>query len=364
MKTRTGFLQRRLRQDGERGVTMVIVALALPALVGFAGLAIDGSRAYDERRQMQNAADAAALAGTRVFNNWLMNPEMDPTNPQPYETSPAQVNKEVLAVAIENGADPAQVRCNWIAKGDPTKPGAELGPCSTTSQIGLASGVRVRTGSTRDTYFIRSSGSAKFTAAAVATAQVQRLLRFTQDIPFLICSQYEQVDGLEDEAADLLDQDAAGVWSIKPEAFGKTIKIHGPKQNDCGLQGSNFKGVADTTGVNEGASIPGWWAPDPGVRAGQVRQDLGGMGGCDADGNLDGCVLLLPICPNSNGGNVNNNGGGDGRMNCTQLGLFEIHGDGNTHTGTLLQETVTLNDGEGGDMPLGQNEARLVRLVS
>jgi hypothetical protein len=56
-------------------------------------------------------------------------------------------------------------------------------------------------------------------------------------------------------------------------------------------------------------------------------------------------------------------GGGDGRLNCTQMGLFEIHGDSNSHTGTLLQETVTLNDGEGGDMPLGQNEARVIRLV-
>ena len=220
----------------------------------------------------------------------------------------------------------------------------------------------MRTGSTRDTYFIRNEGSDNFTAGARATAQVQRLLRFGQGVPFLICSQYDAVPGEEQAAADLLDQDAAGVWSIKPEAFGQTINLHGSQMNDCGLLGNNFKGVAHGEG-NDAASIPGDWQPDPGTQAGPVRQNLGGMGGCDATNDLDGCVLLLPICPSSNEGNLNS-GGGDGRLYCTQMGLFEIHQTGaNSHTGTLIQGTVILPDGIGGDLPVGQNEARVVRLV-
>ena len=46
---------------------LVIVALGLTVLIAMAGLIIDGGMALSNRRQVQNAADAAALAGTRVL---------------------------------------------------------------------------------------------------------------------------------------------------------------------------------------------------------------------------------------------------------------------------------------------------------
>ena len=42
---------------------MVLVALFLPALVAVAGLVTDGGVVFAERRDLQNAADAAAAAG-------------------------------------------------------------------------------------------------------------------------------------------------------------------------------------------------------------------------------------------------------------------------------------------------------------
>jgi len=45
------------------GQTMVIFALALPALIGMLGLGIDAAHMFQERRSLQNAADLAALAG-------------------------------------------------------------------------------------------------------------------------------------------------------------------------------------------------------------------------------------------------------------------------------------------------------------
>jgi hypothetical protein len=51
---------RLMDQDGQ---TLVYVALALVALLAFVALAIDGGHIYAERRRMQNAADAGALAG-------------------------------------------------------------------------------------------------------------------------------------------------------------------------------------------------------------------------------------------------------------------------------------------------------------
>jgi Flp pilus assembly protein TadG len=50
-------------QRKEHGQILIIVVLALIALLGFTSLAIDGGMVYSDRRQAQNAADAASLAG-------------------------------------------------------------------------------------------------------------------------------------------------------------------------------------------------------------------------------------------------------------------------------------------------------------
>ena len=48
--------------EGERGIVIVIVAIVLVMLLGFAGLAIDFGYAYVEKARLQAVADAAALA--------------------------------------------------------------------------------------------------------------------------------------------------------------------------------------------------------------------------------------------------------------------------------------------------------------
>jgi hypothetical protein len=53
----------------ERGQALVIIALAAIGLFGIAGLAIDGSIKFSDRRHAQNAADAAALAGSLASMN-------------------------------------------------------------------------------------------------------------------------------------------------------------------------------------------------------------------------------------------------------------------------------------------------------
>ncbi len=49
----------------KRGQTLVIIALAMVAVVAMAAVALDGGHAFMQRRRMQNAADAGALAGAR-----------------------------------------------------------------------------------------------------------------------------------------------------------------------------------------------------------------------------------------------------------------------------------------------------------
>lgn len=54
-------------RPSERGQVLVIIAVAMIGLVGITGLAIDGSRAYADRRHAQNAADTAALAAALAY---------------------------------------------------------------------------------------------------------------------------------------------------------------------------------------------------------------------------------------------------------------------------------------------------------
>lgn len=58
----------------QRGQALVLIALAMIGLVGFAALAIDGGNVFSDRRHSQNASDtaayAAALAKIREESNW------------------------------------------------------------------------------------------------------------------------------------------------------------------------------------------------------------------------------------------------------------------------------------------------------
>lgn len=53
------------RRDRERGATAVLTALLMVALVGFTGLAVDGSATMAKQQELQNGADAAALAAAQ-----------------------------------------------------------------------------------------------------------------------------------------------------------------------------------------------------------------------------------------------------------------------------------------------------------
>jgi hypothetical protein len=53
----------------ERGQALILIALAAIGLFAIAGLAIDGSVKYSDRRHAQNAADTAALAGALSLAN-------------------------------------------------------------------------------------------------------------------------------------------------------------------------------------------------------------------------------------------------------------------------------------------------------
>jgi Flp pilus assembly protein TadG len=85
----------------QRGATAIVVALSMAALVGMAALAIDLSHLYVVKNELQNAADAGALAGARV----LYNDEGTSVN-----TGANQVARQA---AIANTSEKAAVEVQW-----------------------------------------------------------------------------------------------------------------------------------------------------------------------------------------------------------------------------------------------------------
>src|SRR5450755_4395926 len=58
----------RLASHQERGITMVLVAVAMVAIIAMAALSIDVVTLYLAREEAQRSADAAALAAARVIS--------------------------------------------------------------------------------------------------------------------------------------------------------------------------------------------------------------------------------------------------------------------------------------------------------
>jgi Flp pilus assembly protein TadG len=55
------------RREGERGQALVLFAILLVAIIGAAGVLVDGGMAWANRRQAQSAADLAALAAAKAL---------------------------------------------------------------------------------------------------------------------------------------------------------------------------------------------------------------------------------------------------------------------------------------------------------
>ncbi len=86
---------------GQRGAVAVWFALLLPILLGFAALAFDLTRLHLAKVELQNAADAAALAGARFLTP-------PPNNSIPYNWSAA--SDSAMAFAQHNYANGSKIQ--------------------------------------------------------------------------------------------------------------------------------------------------------------------------------------------------------------------------------------------------------------
>ncbi len=113
-------------RKNERGITIVLVAISLLSLLGMAALAIDVSTLYMAHGEAQRAADAAALAGARMFatsgytsaSSTLAASDICQTSAVP--GAAAAANRQAEAVAAQNliagqAAAVQSITCNLTA---------------------------------------------------------------------------------------------------------------------------------------------------------------------------------------------------------------------------------------------------------
>ena len=143
---------------GHRGSNIVFVAIAMTAVMAMTALVVDGGFAYGEKRQVQNAADAASLAGMRVY--WI-----DKYANESVRRTAAQ--NAACDYARLNGADTCTATFLNATSGGHTE-GAS--PNCPSLYI-----LKVTTARTFKTFFAGSVGRSQLAVSASSKAQVQGL---------------------------------------------------------------------------------------------------------------------------------------------------------------------------------------------
>ncbi len=316
-----------------RGQIIILVAVFAVALTAMVGLSIDLGYAFAQRRSVQNAADAGAMAGAHALTKWSL------TNP--LETASTDVATVVNANKM-NAATTQTYTCNYI-----DDRGESQGACSQIVPTS-ATGVHVTVQETHSTFFIRVIPFAPHTVStsASATSHVQGITTgtdFGSDSPFILCG--AGADLAHGGNMNVIVNSSAPAqpenWSINTAAYGQSFVLHDSQVAGCDTHGNRFKGVSDKG--NYGKDIPGLFDYDHGDRAGPTRTRVNGVNGCAAGTTVataNNCVLIVPIA----------SGSVDDQLLVQTVGAFlvtQCRPSGNCHEGVLLKDYVVQPDGLG-----------------
>jgi hypothetical protein len=148
-------------RPGERGQTIILIAISLISLLAIAALAIDVVTLYVARTEIQLAADAAALAGAKAVadSGFTSLPATDPNYPA----------AQILATGMANNAIYTVLQQNLVAGSQPTCNNCPLPRIVPPSQGDVP--ITVTLTSTPPTFFARIWGRSAATIGASATAE-------------------------------------------------------------------------------------------------------------------------------------------------------------------------------------------------
>jgi Flp pilus assembly protein TadG len=346
------FNTTRIDRD-ERGAALVFVAISMVALLIVAALVIDGGFGYTNRRQMQNAADSAALAGASA----LKRARFAGASPVLIRTS---VNDALQRNGANDGTSTDLYACGLVTLAQAANPPdfSLLFPCSSVTAATNVTpyvGVKVRAGETHATLLAKVAGQASQTTRAFAAASVQKAQ--AADGPWTVCGNallggynFLNPDGtLRDESQLRAEYGGpkeapilGGSKLIDPDGGGplpRSFPIHGKLEDGappgvdphCGGSGkglsSNWKGLVEPdelpVELNTDVNV------DNGKKVGQYKyvDTLGNEAGCpdnvanidkgadDFGATFDNCLISVPIFDNVLGGD---------RVHVAQVATFRI----------------------------------------
>jgi hypothetical protein len=359
------------------GQVLIILALAFTAMLGAIGVAVDLGFGYAHHVQVQNAADAAALAGAqalgRHYNYAAGGPALASLGLSDYTDSAIlSAMTSAAAASVPPFPDPATAP-NWpsgtgnslaayylLTDDDGTiTQGATVGSGSIPA---AAAGVRVEARLQSATIFARVLGACCANVNVFESARaLLRPLGYTDaGPPFIVCGggPFANGDGAWivsspipshiGPSRQILDFSTSPV-QIDTEYVGDTLHVHSPQlgQNgaDCGA-GNSYKGnedPSDTCNPAGAGPLPCYQEGKTGTRAGPVRNRVGGLPGCAPDAStITGCVVILDVADSYQSG-VN-------QFRVVTYAPFLItQTDSNEHDGQLLGATMV--DGTPGSGP-------------
>lgn len=186
----------------EKGATIVVVAIALVVILGFAGLALDVGYWYLVRNELQNAADAGALAGAQVLyinNGTQINPGVSQVATGVASQNPSEGGVTVVS-SVERGHWSFATRTFTSREGTAMQPVNlwDVTSAQLDADLNFINAVRVvterrvdsGTGRPAEPFFARLFGIQGFQIQAEAVAYIGfagTLEPLTADQPIAIC---------------------------------------------------------------------------------------------------------------------------------------------------------------------------------
>lgn len=300
----------------EKGQVLVLLALGIVAMLGIAGLVIDGGYAFAEQRGSQNGSDSAATAGALVMAQNLPFRALGQALPK----TDADVHTAVDAAALSNSLASVNAVYTDLA-------GQSLGVSVGNGSIpSTAWGVQVSGTRQFNTFFARAVGINSITASTAATAVAGyvsnagagNVLPITIPINIIYCL----------NNGDAATQQPVTRWPLNEHVILPLCK--GPASGNVGwldwsppAGGTSELVQAILHPNNPAIPVPSWqYVSDTGnVNAGAVE---------DAINTYRGQVVLIPLFDNSctdpntatNSACPAGSGPGTGQNNWYHLPLF------------------------------------------
>ncbi len=168
----------------EPAQVVVLFALAILALVAFAGLAVDGGMVYVQRRTAQASADAGALAGTRALRDATAANQVGAVSAAVLNQAQANTFGVVPTVSCAYFVDTSGSPLATIINGG----GAACSGTPVSAIPSAASGVQVMVHIPFSAHLVTVIGISSLQVDAAATAQVGVLTGFdARNSPIIAC---------------------------------------------------------------------------------------------------------------------------------------------------------------------------------